>query len=183
MEQPNATSPQLPQGAVCPKCKTLNPTFSKFCGACGSPMKRKGSPLLLGCLGFIGLITVLAMLGNLVNNRVAPSSSSRHPTSASAPDETNHPTRSNNPRVCLVLLESHGTVNEYSTTIAGSIKNDCGRKFRYVQVTFKLFNVNGDVVGTALANQNDLDPGETWEFKAHGFTKSHVFRLSEITGF
>ncbi len=163
---------------TCPKCKTSNPQVSKFCGTCGSQIKRKRSPILVGCLGFFGVIVVLGMLGSFINKGALPPS----PRSSLPASVTAHE-RSTDPAVCLELLSKEGSVDEYSTTITGSIKNNCGRKFRYVQITFKLFDASGSVVGTALANQNDLDLDETWKFKAHGFAVCKTFRMTEITAF
>jgi hypothetical protein len=115
------------------------------------------------------VIVVLGTLSSLVKS--------------SLPASVNAHERSTDPAVCLELLSKEGNVDQYSTTITGSIKNNCGRKFRYVQITFKLFDDSGNVVGTALANQNDLDIDETWTFKAHGFAVCNRFRMSQITAY
>ena len=83
----------------------------------------------------------------------------------------------------MELLSKTGSVDENSSTVTGSIKNNCGRKFRYVEITFKLFDASGNVVGTALANQNNLDVGETWKFKAFGLATSRRYQLDEITAY
>jgi hypothetical protein len=87
------------------------------------------------------------------------------------------------PSTCLSLVSYKGTMDENSTVITGSVKNACDRHYRYVQITFKLFDASGAVVGTALANQSSLDAGETWKFKAHGFISAPKFRLDRITAF
>ena len=87
------------------------------------------------------------------------------------------------PLACLSLVSPKGEMNENSTIITGSVKNTCGRNFRYVQITFKLIDASGSLVGTALANQSSLDAGETWKFKAHGFVSAPRFRLDHITAF
>ena len=43
--------------------------------------------------------------------------------------------------------------------------------------------LDGAVVGTALANQSNLDDGETWKFKAHALTEFAKYRLDKITAF
>jgi Double zinc ribbon len=167
---------------TCPKCKTPIPNCSKFCSHCGSTLKRRVAPVvLMGCFGLILLMGVFALILQIVF-RTVPASTSV--TASGGPSSrVPVPERSSDPAVCLELLSKHGSVDEYSTTITGTIKNDCGRRFRYVQVTFKLFDASGDVVGTALANQNDLEFGETWKFKAHAFTACRRFSNGTVTAF
>ena len=55
--------------------------------------------------------------------------------------------------------------------------------FSYVQVTFKLFDRTGNVVGTTLANQNNLNAGETRRFVATDAFPAHHYRFDEITAY
>jgi hypothetical protein len=50
--------------------------------------------------------------------------------------------------------------------IVGSIRNNTDHRYNYVQVSFSLYDRNGNRIGTALANTSGLGPGETWRFKA-----------------
>lgn len=68
--------------------------------------------------------------------------------------------------------------------IEGTIKNNTDKEKSYVQVTFNLFDKDGNQLGTALANINDLKAGGTWKFKAMGMEKDIAkYELSEITGY
>jgi hypothetical protein len=87
------------------------------------------------------------------------------------------------PAQCLALQSYKAVSEQYSSFITGAVKNSCGRTFRYVQITWKLFDGSGAVVGTALANQNNLDDGEVWKFKAHAFGDFAKYRLDKITAF
>jgi len=87
------------------------------------------------------------------------------------------------PSQCLVLQSPKTVAEEYSISITGAIKNTCGHTFRYIQITWKLLDGSGAVVGTALANQSNLDDGETWKFKAHALTEFAKYRLDKITAF
>lgn len=82
----------------------------------------------------------------------------------------------------LQLIDSSGTYNASSTTITGRVRNNTGRTFRYAQITFSLFDSDGTRVGTALANINDLGPGEIWKFRAIGLVASKSFALGSVTG-
>ena len=74
------------------------------------------------------------------------------------------------PTSCLERGKRSSEVDEYEigTTITGTIKNNCGKDFSYVEIDFKLFDHKGNVVGTAMANQTNLKAGETWRYKAVG---------------
>ena len=48
----------------------------------------------------------------------------------------------------------------------GVITNTTGRRLRYLEVTFPLFDAAGKQVGTAIANENNVAPGARWQFRA-----------------
>jgi hypothetical protein len=86
------------------------------------------------------------------------------------------------PAQCLDFVSPpQGEVNEYSTRISGVIKNNCGRDFRFVQVSFKLYDSSGSAVGIAFTNLAGLAGGDAWRFQAQGFTPSVRFRFDQIT--
>lgn len=66
--------------------------------------------------------------------------------------------------------------------ITGVVKNNTDKKYSYVQITFKLYDADGAKVGEALANTNNLEPGEKWKFNAMGMTDFETYKLDEITG-
>lgn len=157
----------------CPKCRAANQDTNRFCAACGAQITRKRSPILLGCLGFVGLFLVMGALSSLINKG---SSSARIGTSAAS-------FQSENALVCLTVSSIGADRDQYSTTVLGDLRNECGRSFRSVQVTFKLYDLSGNLVGTALANQNDLGIGETWSFKAHAFVVGYNVGPARITAY
>ena len=53
--------------------------------------------------------------------------------------------------------------------ISGKIKNGTNRDCSYVQVEFSLYDKDGNNLGTALTNMNNLAAGETWKFTAESF--------------
>lgn len=52
------------------------------------------------------------------------------------------------------------------TTITGTAKNESGKKISAVFIKFNVMDSNGSVIGNAITNLNDFEPGTTWKFKA-----------------
>ena len=73
-----------------------------------------------------------------------------------------------------------------ATYIKGVIKNNSGKDISYVQITYNLFDKDGNQIGTSLDNINNLAKDGTWKFKAIGLDidgEIDTFKLGEITGF
>ena len=89
------------------------------------------------------------------------------------------------PRPDLELLDGwQYTTKQFNQVITGRIRNNTGRRYSYVQVTFDVFDSQGSRVGNAMANINNLGPGEVWKFEAMNFgTEGARARLGDITGF
>ena len=74
----------------------------------------------------------------------------------------------------------------YSCKVTGTFTNTSGSELGYVQVSYNLFDADGNQVGTALANTSNLADGGTWKFEAFGTKGTDEvasFRLGEVTGF
>ena len=83
----------------------------------------------------------------------------------------------------LQLLESNGKTTEVSTEIVGRVRNNTKLTYKYVQVTFQVYDGQDNQVGSAMANVNGLEPGGTWKFKAVCLCRGTRFKLNKITGF
>jgi hypothetical protein len=87
----------------------------------------------------------------------------------------------------LQLVESHmeSPSNPYGYgNIMGTVKNNGGNTYKYVQVTINLYDSSGAQVGSTLANINNLEPGGTWKFSAPILQKDTTsYKVKEITGF
>lgn len=70
------------------------------------------------------------------------------------------------PPAGLRLLSWDWQQRDFNRYIVGSVVNGTGRRLRYAQVTFSLYDGSGARVGSAMDNINDLDPGAVWNFKA-----------------
>lgn len=72
----------------------------------------------------------------------------------------------------------------WQVKITGSITNITGKDLSYISVEYKIYDSNNAVIGTALANANNISAGEVWKFEAMSFTffesKPAKVKLSEI---
>lgn len=69
--------------------------------------------------------------------------------------------------------------------IQGTLRNNSGRKYSYVEVRFNLYDKSGAQIGNTMANINNLEPYGTWKFEAplprdHG---DRPFTLSGVKGY
>jgi hypothetical protein len=81
------------------------------------------------------------------------------------------------------MVRKKGEFDESFTYVSGTVKNTCGRDFSYVEVSFKLIDHDGNVVGTAVANQTNLKDGETWKFQAMGTPAAHRTRFEGVSAY
>lgn len=72
----------------------------------------------------------------------------------------------------------------FSTTLSGVLKNNSGRDYNYLQISFNMYDADGNLVDTAFDNINNLSDGGTWKFSAMGLNSGDAVscELGEITG-
>lgn len=78
------------------------------------------------------------------------------------------------------------TGDAYSCKISGVYTNKAGKDLSYVQVSYNLFDADGNQIGTALANTNNLADGGTWKFEALGSAavdEVASYKIGDVTGF
>lgn len=76
--------------------------------------------------------------------------------------------------------------DQFATYISGVVKNNSGKDCSYAQIQFTLYDKDGNQIGTALDNINNLEKDGTWKFKAMGIGENGEvasYKLAEITGF
>jgi len=70
--------------------------------------------------------------------------------------------------------------------LEGIVKNNTNDDYSYVQITFILYDAEGNTIGSAVGNINGLKSGSTWKFKAIGLIDDPDevarYELSEIIG-
>ena len=88
------------------------------------------------------------------------------------------------PEADFIFIEGpECSFGDFSNNITGILKNNTNKDFDYVQLSFSLFDANGNVVDTAFTNISNLKAGRTWKFEAMFFEDNVTsWELDEITG-
>ena len=71
-----------------------------------------------------------------------------------------------------------------SSVISGTIINNTNIDKEYVEITFILYDKDGNIIGTALDTTNNLKSNDIWNFEAN-IIEDNVssFELKEVSGF
>jgi hypothetical protein len=82
-------------------------------------------------------------------------------------------------------ISTQGWEYDRGTEIVGTVTNNTSEQMGYVQVTYPLFNKQGQQVGSAMDNVNNVAPRGTWKFRAHVFDDKevHTYGTPEVSGF
>lgn len=70
--------------------------------------------------------------------------------------------------------------------LSGTLKNNSGKECSYIQISFNLYDAEGNQIGTAMDNLNNLADGGTWKFKAMGVDANGdvaSWELADISAF
>lgn len=77
--------------------------------------------------------------------------------------------------------------SDFTPKATGILKNNSGKDVSYLQIEFAVKDKDGNKLGTAIANINNLKAGDTWKFEAMSFStdEGQVIDLEdyEVTGF
>lgn len=81
--------------------------------------------------------------------------------------------------LALLRKSVKGRNDRFAIHITGTIHNRTGRRLRYAEVTFAVYDTEGAQVATALANISGLEEGAHWNFDATAFTtKGQRYKLT-----
>lgn len=77
--------------------------------------------------------------------------------------------------------------SDFVPKATGILKNNSGNDVNYLQIEFAVKDKDGNKLGTAIANINNLKAGDTWKFEAMSFStdEGQIIDLDdyEVTGF
>ena len=154
----------------CSKCGREVPNDAEICMGCGcrvgvetkSPIKSKKG-IWIGIL-----VAVLAVI--IIGVVVGGSGNSPDDTS---PDITNNVVSSELEVSGVEMTKEYNDFMEgWDVTITGKAKNVSRNNYSYASVEFSVYDKDGNNLGSALANMNNLASGETWVFEATWFEYS-----------
>ena len=174
----------------CPTCGQPMAANAKVCPSCGAKNKKPFYKkwwfwviVVVVILGIAGGGASSDSAGTAAPANASGSGTADAPASAAAP--TAEPTATPAPDLML-----QGEVTESVDMVAayfeGVIVNNKDRDLSYAQVTFNLYDADGNQLGTAVDNITDFKAGGTWKFKAIALCdKDEIasWELSEITGY
>lgn len=87
-------------------------------------------------------------------------------------DDTNSTDGNTSTKKTQAKKFSYTISNSYSDKfgyyIEGTVKNNKDKDYSYVQIEFVCYDADGNNLGTAIDNTNNLLGNETWKFKAMG---------------
>lgn len=143
------------------KCKYCQSEIDKNAKICPHCRKEQGSSALRILIGVIvGLIIIVAI--------------------ATGGDNT-----TSGEKFSYEITNQYADEYGLSYYIEGTVKNNKDKEYSYVQIEFVCYDSDGNNLGTAIDNTNNLLGNETWKFKAMGlFTNQKVDHCDykEVTG-
>lgn len=85
----------------------------------------------------------------------------------------------------FTLSEDHGYTDEYGIAyyIEGKVTNNTDKSYSYVQVSFNVYDSEGNNIGSCFDNINNLDANGTWKIKAICSGDANSVSRYEITEF
>jgi hypothetical protein len=136
---------------------------------------------------FVVVVLIIVLSGNKSNtNNANTASGTANPSPATANTGATTAPSTKAAQKLELVGETTTENNGYMFTINGALRNNTGKQYLYVQITFGVYDAGGSKLGTALANVNNLGPGETWKFSAVYFgtiESGGTYKLDDITAY
>ena len=160
----------------CKSCSKEIASYAKSCPGCGAKNKKPiyKRPWFI----VVAFLVIVGAIGGSGGGDSTTDSGSN----VSGQVETSAPKKEKFELVGEVEQET----DQFATYLKGVIKNNSGKDCTYVQVTFNLYDADGNQIGTAIDNINNLETDGTWKFKAMGMDvdgEIASYKLAEITGY
>lgn len=125
--------------------------------------KKSGKGLAIAAL-VICIVSCAAVLASQSAYSEALNSASSAATVSSSADSS---TSSDNQKADFTVSDEKLNKDTYSATITGTVTNTTDRDKDYVQVSYNLYDKDGNLIGNAYANANTLKAGASWKFEAY----------------
>ena len=147
--------------------------------------------LFKGFIYFLGFVTLIALICSACTDDEANDSYIEHKDKNQVelvvpdePDSEVKVVKPEEPTEKFVFIEGPECVmGDFSNNIIGVIQNNSGKDYDYLQITFTIYDAQGNVIDSAFANVNNVKAGGTWRFEAMFFEEEAAsWELDEITG-
>lgn len=165
----------------CTSCQAEMSTSAKNCPNCGAKNKK---PILKKWWFWVLIVLVIAGIAGSGEDTTSGSQEVSGTTLESSQPVEKAPEAKKEKFELIGEIENES--DEFAVYLTGVIKNNSGKNCSYVQITFNLYDKDGNQIGTALDNINNLEIDGTWKFKAMGIDTDGTvasYKLAEVTGF
>lgn len=149
----------------CKFCMTEIDDKAKVCPQCGRKQPSKAKKIVLIVLLALCAIIVIAAIAGGSGDNGKPSGAAGT-VETQSPENTDPVAKLSYNKLETATDPTEGRTNYGSQCINGAIKNTSGKQLSYVCVTFALYDQDGNQIGTAIDNINDLTPDSTWKYSA-----------------
>jgi hypothetical protein len=84
----------------------------------------------------------------------------------------------------LIVVGDESARDRYDAQwLNGMVVNQTGKAYRFVQISYDLFDATGAQIGTASANTRGLEPHGRWLFKTVISDRCTRFKLASLDGY
>lgn len=149
----------------CKFCMTEIDDKAKVCPQCGRKQPSKAKKIVGIVLLALCAIIVIAAIAGGSGDKDKPASTAGT-VETQSPEITDPVAKFSYNKLETATEPTEGRTNYGSQCINGAIKNTSGKQLSYVGVTFALYDQDGNQIGTAIDNINDLTPDSTWKYTA-----------------
>lgn len=148
----------------CKECGNDVSTQAKSCPKCGAVIKKNSGRLF--ALVFLATLSVIGVISSNQHSQPVVSAAV------------------NSSRSDLEVINYAFASGQFGNdVIQGTIRNNTGRQYKYVQVEINLYDKSGVQIGSTLANVNNLEPNGTWKFEAPLLNGgASTVRIKAVTG-
>lgn len=141
----------------CKYCQSEIDSKAKICPNCRK--KQNKFPVWLRVLlAFLIIIIGIGLLGE--------DTSTNNNNGSTNENNTNNNENKNEEKFSYEVTNSAPDEYNISYYIEGTVTNNKDKEYSYVQIEFICYDSEGNNLGTALDNTNNLLGNETWKFKA-----------------
>ena len=137
---------------------------SKYCNECGANQEENKTKKSQFIIIFIAIILVCIIPISMINRK-------KH--------------NSNLENLDLKVVKSNFCKLEYGNNgICGILKNNSNTRYKYVSIKINLYDENNELIGSTLANKNNVEPQSLWNFQATISDPSiKTYKIGDITAY